>query len=258
MKRRIEAVMLCGGFGSRISEITKKIPKPLIEIHERPIIWYVVSALLKNKVNKIIFPLGYRGDQIKKYIKASFQKESKNFLFINTGIKTEISDRIKKIRIYLKNYDNFILLNSDTIFNFNIKSFIDYHENNNFLITLSGIKMNTSWGSIIKDDKNLVKKFSVNSQISTYQLRNFEKFEAYRNTGLSIISSKCLDYIKTLNKKNFEVSLYNKYTKSNKVGVKIFNDFWYPIETYKDLTTIQSEKKLKNKIKFLRNKFKYY
>ena len=102
--------------------------------------------------------------------------------------------------------------------------------------------MNTSWGSIIKDDKNLVKKFSVNNQISSYQLRNFEKFEAYRNTGLSIISSKCLDYIKTLNKKNFEVSLYNKYTKSNKVGVKIFKDFWYPIETYKDLTTIQSEK----------------
>ena len=47
--------MLCGGFGSRISEITKKIPKPLIEINERPIIWYVVSALLKNKVNKNYF-----------------------------------------------------------------------------------------------------------------------------------------------------------------------------------------------------------
>ena len=125
------------------------------------------------------------------------------------------------------------MLNSDTIFNFNIKSLIDYHENNNFLITLSGIKMNTSWGSIIKDDKNLVKKFSVNNQISSYQLRNFEKFEAYRNTGLSIISSKCLDYIKTLNKKILKYHFTINILKVIKLVLKYLKIFGIPLKLIK-------------------------
>ena len=68
MKKKIVAVVLCGGMGSRISEITSKTPKSMISILGKPIIWYVISLLVKNNIQQIIFPLGYKGNLIKKFI----------------------------------------------------------------------------------------------------------------------------------------------------------------------------------------------
>ena len=254
MKKNIVAVILCGGVGSRISEITKLIPKSLIKVQKQPIIWYVISSLIKSGVKEIVFPLGYKGDQIKKFVKKNFTKNIKNFKFYNTGNKTEIHDRIKKISDDLINYDDFILVNSDTIFDFNLKELINFHKKNKYLISLSGIKMESAWGTIVKRNKNL-KRFILNAQIENYKIKNLNKYDCYRNTGISVINSKCIKYFKKLNK-NFEVSLYNRFTKKNKVGVKIFNKFWYPIETLKDLNILEENKEKKRKIQLLKKKLK--
>jgi len=116
--------------------------------------------------------------------------------------------------------------------------------------------MQTTWGSIVKDKNNVLKKFSVNSKITSYKIENYEKYEAFRNTGLSIISTKCLSFIKSLKNNDFEISLYNKFIKYKKVGVKIFNGFWYPIETSKDLNMIMNKKKLVKQIINLKRKLR--
>ena len=257
MKKKLVAVVLCGGMGSRLFGITKKTPKSLIKVFGKTIIWYVVSLLIKNNVNNIIFPLGYKGDLIRKSISKDFKNNNNYFKFINTGKKTEINSRIKKISKYLNKYDNFLLINSDTILDFNIKSFVNFHEKNNFLITLSGVKMKSTWGTIIKNtNNNIVKKFTLNSKIDTYKIKGFRKYEAYRNTGISLISTKCLKFINTISNNNFEILLYNKYLKNNKVGSKIFNGLWHPIETLKDLNFIKENKKLNKKIKNFKNRIK--
>ncbi|MDC0454712.1 NDP-sugar synthase [Candidatus Pelagibacter sp.] len=257
MKKKVVAVVLCGGMGSRLSEITKKTPKSLISVFGKTIIWYVVSLLIKNNIREIIFPLGYKGSLIKKLILKDFNKKNNNFIFVNTGKKTEINDRIKKISKYLKGYDDFLLINSDTILDFNIKSFINFHKKNNFLISLSGVKMTSTWGTIVKkENNNIVKKFILNSKIESYKIKKFSKYDSYRNTGISLISTKCLKFINTISNNNFEILLYNKYLKNNKVGSKIFNGLWHPIETLKDLILIKDNKKLNNKIKAFKNKIK--
>lgn len=254
MKKKIVAVVLCGGMGTRISELTKKIPKSLICVSQKPIIWYVISSLIKNDIKNIIFPLGYKGTYIKNYVLKKFKKENVNFKFIKTGKKTEINNRIKMIKKDLLKYENFLLVNSDTIFDFNLKNFINYHIKNNFLISLSGIKMISNWGSIVIRKNSLVKKFLVNSQINSYYLKGYKNHEAFRNTGISIINFKCLNFISKINNKNFEVSLYNKFVSKKKVGAKIFTGFWYPIETLKDFEIIKYEKQLINKIESLKKK----
>ena len=160
----------------------------------------------------------------------------------------------KKIHDDLINYDDFILVNSDTIFDFNLREFINFHKKNKYLISLSGIKMESAWGTIVKRNKNL-KRFILNAQIENYKIKNFNKYDCFRNTGISVINSKCIKYFKKLNK-NFEVSLYNRFTKKNKVGVKIFNKFWYPIETLKDLNILEENKEKKRKIQLLKKKLK--
>ena len=59
------AIILCGGLGSRLGQISKKIPKTLVKIQGREILWYIINFLKKNKFNHLILPLGYKGNQIK-------------------------------------------------------------------------------------------------------------------------------------------------------------------------------------------------
>ena len=249
MKNNIAAIVLCGGLGSRISEITNKKPKSLIYINGKPLIWFVVKDLINLGIKKIIFPLGYRGHQIKKYLKKEFKKNLKSFDLVETGKYTEISERIFKVKKNLKGYDNFLLLNSDTLTGLNLKNFIKFHIKNNFNISMSGIKMKTSWGSIIKKKNDYkVYKFIKNGEMDTYQIKNYVNFLAYRNSGISIISTKYLNSIKLRKKKDFETDLYNK---TSKIGSIILNSFWYPVETYKDYMYLKKNKILKEKVKKL-------
>ena len=68
------AIILCGGKGTRLGAISKKIPKTLIKIHNKEILWFIIKFLKKNKFNHLILPLGYKGRQIKNFI-----SKNKNF-----------------------------------------------------------------------------------------------------------------------------------------------------------------------------------
>ena len=62
------AVILCGGRGTRLGSITKKIPKSVVKIQNKPIIWYILKSLKKNGFNHFVLPIGYKGKLIKKYL----------------------------------------------------------------------------------------------------------------------------------------------------------------------------------------------
>jgi len=251
----VAAVVLCGGQGTRIKEITKNnIPKALIKINGKPIIWYVVSALLKSGVKKIIFPVGFKGEKIDSYLKKEFKVNYHQFSVVKTGQNTEILERIKKIRALLNKYYCFICTNADTLFDFDLKKFLNFHYNNKFMISLSCIKMRSTWGSVIKKKKNILKKFVKNEIIASYKIKKYLKYECYRNSGISIINTICLRSIKSLKSNDFETLLYNKFAINKKVGSLLFNNFWYPVENAKDYNNLVKNYKLKKKVNFLKKK----
>ena len=85
IKKSRTAVILCGGKGTRLGSITKKIPKSLVKIKNKPIIWYILKILKKNGFNQFILPLGYKGHLIERYLK---NKDFKNFnlKFVSTSM----------------------------------------------------------------------------------------------------------------------------------------------------------------------------
>ena len=119
MKKIDYAIIFCGGKGTRLDSIGKRLNKSMLMINNNPIIYYVVSILIKSNVNKIIFPLGYKGNTIEKYIKNKFSKEINRFLFIKTGVDSNLSERIEIVKKNLKSNKTMILLNGDTLINFN-------------------------------------------------------------------------------------------------------------------------------------------
>ena len=88
------AVILCGGKGTRLGALGKKIPKTLVKIHKYPIIWYIIKELSKHSINHFILPLGYKCDLIKRYIKKNKEFKNYNIDLIETGLETTISRRI--------------------------------------------------------------------------------------------------------------------------------------------------------------------
>ena len=123
----MKLVILAGGYGTRISEETKKKPKPLIKIGTRPIIWHLMKIYSKFNINDFIICQGYKGymlqDELKKYIKT----ENWNIKFVNTGLNTMTGGRIKKVEKFLKDDENFCLSYGDGLCNVNIDKLIKFH-----------------------------------------------------------------------------------------------------------------------------------
>ena len=126
-------------FKLKNGDLTAETPKSLLEVNKKPIIWYTIGFLYKNGVKKFIFPLGYKGEQIKKYLIKEFPQTDINFIFCNTGKNTPIHLRIKKVYPYLEDDSEFILINSDTIFQFNLNIMHKTHLKNQDDITLSSV-----------------------------------------------------------------------------------------------------------------------
>ena len=98
----------------------------MIKIFNRPIIFYILKKLLSSRFEKIILPLGYKGMIIQNYINKNFKNDLSKIKLIKTGKNIPIGNRIKKIENDLIKYDNFLMVNGDTIFDANLNSLINF------------------------------------------------------------------------------------------------------------------------------------
>ena len=95
------AVILCGGRGSRLGVLGDKMPKTLVKVNNKEILWYILNHLKVQGFTDVILPLGYKGGVIKKFLKKN-KNFNLNIKAINTGIKTEIGKRLSLIKNEIK------------------------------------------------------------------------------------------------------------------------------------------------------------
>ena len=221
-KKKRTAVILCGGRGTRLGAVTKKIPKSLVEIRNKPIIWYILNILKKNHFNHFILPIGYKGNLLEKYLKKNIFKDF-DLDIVKTGIDTPIAQRILKIKNFIKS-DNFLLLNGDAIFDFDLNKIYRSHEKNkNTYITFLGSETNLPYGTIVLS-QGVVKKFQRDVMFNAVKITDKMNTTAYVYSGISILKSKILKQ-QLKNFKNFEQDLYPSSSKNINVNFKSFRDF---------------------------------
>jgi len=129
----MKAVILAGGFGSRISEETQSKPKPMIMIGNKPIIWHIMKIYSVYGVNDFVICCGYKGHMIKEYFENI--KEKWNVTCVDTGLETMTGGRLKKIRNYVQ--DTFHFTYGDTLSNVNITDLINLHKQKGKLVTVT-------------------------------------------------------------------------------------------------------------------------
>jgi glucose-1-phosphate cytidylyltransferase len=228
----MKVVILAGGYGTRISEYTKTIPKPMIKINNVPIIMHIINHYISYGHNEFYIALGYKGEVLKKYFQSLKRKNFKVNL-IDTGLKTMTGGRIKQIGKLL-NGETFLATYGDGLSNVNIHKLIKFHQRNNKLLTMTAVRPPARFGSI-KFKGNNVSYFKEKSNLD----------EGWINGGYFVINPKFLKYISG-NKTFLEKEPFEKLTRKRQlVGYK-HKGFWQCMDTLRDKKILETKLKEKN------------
>ena len=233
----MKAVILAGGYGTRLAELTKIKPKPLIKIGNKPIIWHIMKIYSSYGINEFIICLGYKGELLKKELKKFRKLENWKINFVNTGLKSKTGERIRRIKKFVQNDNNFCLSYGDGLCNVNIHSLIDFHIKKKKIATLTAVKY--------KNPKGIL---SINKTSDVNNIK--EKPIEYINGGFFVLSSKIFKYLKN-DKSIFEQDCLPVLSKNKQLLAFKHNGFWACMDTLrekKELNALWKQKKCAWKI----------
>jgi glucose-1-phosphate cytidylyltransferase len=226
----MKVVILAGGFGTRISEYTKSIPKPMIKIRGTPILVHIMKHYAKFGFNDFYIALGYKGNVIKNYFKS--KKFNWNIHLIETGKNTMTGGRLKRLKKYLIG-ESFFLTYGDALSDVNIIKLLKFHKKNKKLVTITAVRPPARFGAL-KLNGNLVSYFKEKSSTDA----------GWINGGFFVISDKFLNFIKN-DKTYLEREPLEKVTKMKELSAYRYSGFWQCIDNIRDLVLIN--KKIKEK-----------
>ena len=144
-KLNMKVILLAGGFGTRLSEYTKTIPKPMISVGGKPILFHIMKHYAKYGYKNFYIALGYKGKIIKKYFNKNFFDWNVNL--IDTGKNTMTGGRLKRLKKYVGN-NTFMMTYGDGISNLNLKKLLRFHKKNKKLVTLTAVGPPARFGAV--------------------------------------------------------------------------------------------------------------
>ena len=215
----MKTVILCGGYGTRLSEETTIKPKPMVKIGNKPILEHIMSIYEYYGYNQFILALGYKSEYIKKYYK---NKSKKNINLIYTGKDTKTGGRLLRLKNYLKNEKTFMLTYGDGISNINIKQAIKFHKDHGKIATITAVRPPLSFGEL-KISRNKVKSFKEKPQVG----------QGWVNGGFFIFNNEVLNFIKD-DQTMLEREPLEKLTKASQLMAFEHEGFWKCMDTMRD------------------------
>lgn len=244
----MKAVILAGGFGTRISEESQYKPKPMIEIGGMPILWHIMKQYSHYGINDFIICAGYRQHAIKEWfadyflhtsdITFDFTRDDKIIVHnkraeqwrvtvIDTGLKTMTGGRLKRIRQYLDE-DTFCMTYGDGVSDINIDDLLMFHKCHGRLATMSAVKPESRFGTI---------DFEQNGKVNAFREKN-EADTGYINAGFMVLNKKVLDYVEG-DSIMFERQPMEKLAADGELMCYRHNGFWQCMDTMRDKTKLE-------------------
>ncbi|MBC6972380.1 NTP transferase domain-containing protein [Bacillus sp. Xin] len=236
----MKVIILCGGKGLRMQGILKDIPKPLVQVQGKPLIWHIMDWYSKFGHHEFILPLGYGGEKIKEYFMDYIWKEHDfnldlknnryqlleeprqwNIKFIDTGIETMTGTRLKKLEKHMQD-EMFLLTYGDGLAKININELIKFHKDKGKIATLTGIKKSSQYG-LLQIENGIAVDFKEKPLLN-----------AVINGGFFVFNKGIFDYLNDNDCMLEEEPLLN-LIKNKELAVYEHNDYWISVDTPKDL-----------------------
>ena len=215
----MKAVILAGGYGTRISEESNIIPKPLIEIGGKPILWHIMKIYSAYKIDDFIICLGYKGEKIKEYFE-QFDSKLWNIQLIDTGLDTMTGGRLKRIQDKID--DTFCVTYGDGVSDVNLNNLLTFHKEKKSLATLTAI--------------HPPERFGVLNLSGDYVTEFHEKHtgeSSWINGGFFVFEPEIFDYLQN-DSTVLERAPLETLAKEQKLAAFKHNGFWHPMDTLRD------------------------
>jgi|TARA_B110000971_G_C20036200_1_gene514355 glucose-1-phosphate cytidylyltransferase len=243
INKNLKLIILAGGKGSRISEYSKTIPKPMIKVAGIPIIVHIINIYKSYGVTKFYIALGYKGHLIKKFFNFTNIKKHKlnniELNFVNTGLNTMTGGRLKRFKKYLINDDHFMFTYGDGVADINITKLIKFHFLKKKLLTVTAVKPPSRFGSL-----------NIANDFVTYFKEKAQSDAGWINGGFFIANTKILNFIKG-DDTYFEREPMELIAQKRQLVAYKHNSFWQCMDTLRDKEYLDNI--LKNN-SFLKNK----
>ena len=243
----MKVVILAGGLGTRLQEVTDVKPKPMVEIGGLPILWHIMKMYSSFGHKDFIAALGYKGEIIKQYFlnyyhlhhditvhlgKGETQvhgnpPEDWTVQLVNTGSDTMTGGRIKRLAPLLKE-GTFLLTYGDGVANVDIKALLEFHKKHGKLATITAVRPPARFGGLVFQEDRVV-QFSEKPQIG----------EGWINGGFFVFEPKVLDYIAgdgTI----LERDPLETLASEGQLMAYRHDKFWQCMDTLRDVKTLES------------------
>lgn len=242
----MKAIILAGGFGTRISEESSTRPKPMIEVGGRPILWHIMKIYSAHGINEFVICCGYKGYIIKEYFANYFlhmsdvtfdltnnemqvhrqNAESWKVTLVDTGEATQTGGRLKRVRSYIGDED-FCMTYGDGVGDVDISASIEFHKEHGRLATMTAVQPPGRFGALELDGAK-VERF----------LEKPHGDGGWINGGFFVLSSKVIDLIEgdlTL----WEREPLERLAREDQLRAFFHQGFWQPMDTLRDKQALE-------------------
>lgn len=240
----MKTVILCGGKGLRIRDVSIDLPKPMIKIGDYPILYHIMKIYSKYEFNKFVLCLGYKGEEIVNFFKNlkfynndvlfDFSKKNERLKLnkdisnwkvqiAHTGLETNTGFRVFKIKKFITE-KTFFLTYGDGLGKINIDKLLKFHKSHKKIATLTSVRPPSRFGEIIVKNKK-VNLFDEKPQVNVGRI----------NGGFFVCDKKIFDYLHNCNEDcSFEHDILPLLSKDSQLMSYDHKDFWMPMDTNRE------------------------
>ncbi|GJM63970.1 glucose-1-phosphate cytidylyltransferase [Persicobacter diffluens] len=247
----MKAVILAGGFGTRISEESGVRPKPMVEIGSQPILWHILKMYSKHGINDFIICCGYKGFVIKEFF-SNYMLHKSNVTFnlahntmhihdsqsepwkvtlVDTGLNVMTGGRIKRVQEYIGN-EPFCLTYGDGLSDVNISQLVEFHRHEGAAVTLTAVKQPGRFGAFNLDaESNKIGNFT---EKPSHEGRD----GAWINGGFFVVNPEAIDIIEG-DQTVWEKEPLEHFANQGKLSAFRHGGFWHPMDTLRDKNVLE-------------------
>lgn len=243
----MKAVILAGGFGTRLAEETEVKPKPMVEIGEQPILWHIMKHYAHYGIKEFCLALGYKGDYIKRYfldyhsLNGSMSidfvhgnvsvrdRVTEDWLLhlVDTGKNVATGGRVKRMQPFVDG-ETFMVTYGDGVCNVDIDALLAFHRRQGKLATVTAVRPPARFGGLVFDG-DLVREFTEKPQIG----------EGWINGGFLVFEPGVFDYLSG-DDTSLEADALEQLASDGQLAAYRHSDFWQCMDTLRDKRQLEA------------------
>jgi glucose-1-phosphate cytidylyltransferase len=216
----MKTVILCGGRGTRLREFTAAIPKVLVEVGGKPILWHIMKSYAVHGFSDFVLALGYKGQQVEERMRDE-SDQSWSVTYADTGLDTNTGERLGRLRSHVEGTEPFFATYGDGVSDIDLASLRDFHCGHGRAATITVVRPELQFGLVEVGDENVVSSFQEKPQL-----------DGWINGGFFVFDQRVYDYLSVGSV--LERGPLEALARESQLMAYRHEGFWACMDTYKD------------------------